>query len=157
MQTSVSAEEAQGQAFLRWSFRSFKGSARTGSTTKTFAWPVADADHPIEWSRLMERIVAAASPAAPRHDPRSALGRLFDRVCGMDQINHLPCLAEHRHSDRRTWLECTLYRTRDGIEVTLTHRVEGRSALWARMPMGTIEAMQRWAAGSRDAGAFTAS
>src|SRR5690606_23309671 len=128
------------------------GSGRAGSTTRIFAWPVADPDCPVELTRVMERIVASASPASPRRDPRSTLGRWFDRLCGMDLLNHDACLAEQRHFGRRTWLESNVYRTRGGVEVTLIHRVEGRSAIWVRVPIGTIEALLQW---SRRNGAFS--
>lgn len=143
--TQASAERHDGQSYVRLSFRTFQGSGRAGSSTKVFAWPVADPDSPIELARVMERIVDSASPAAPRRDPRSGLGRWFDRLCGLDLLNHHACLSEHRHFGRRTWLEARVYRTRDGVEVTLIHRVEGRSSIWVRLPLGTIEALQEWA------------
>lgn len=129
-----------GTPALRFSTTEFKGSGKTGRTTKAFHWPMQKQDE--ELRAMIQRLISATAPEAEKHDHRTGFGRFFDKLTRVELINHLPALAEQPGAPRH-WIEATIRQETAGRIVTLTEKRKGRGPIWMRVPLETFEILDR--------------
>ncbi|MCF3648751.1 hypothetical protein [Synoicihabitans lomoniglobus] len=137
----VMFEEWKGQSYVRFKTTKFRGSGKNGRERKAFAWPVEDANEPVELQAWAEQILAATKPGAEVHDPRWAIGRLFDNLTGSHWVNMIPELAR-QPGPPEVFLRVRIYETKWGKTVTLIEDRAGRSQLWMTVPIETIVALR---------------
>jgi len=133
----IQPEQTADQGFIRLRVTHSKGGGRS---RKAYTWPVQDPTHPIELKQIADRIVAAAQPDAEVIDPRSAIGRWFDRLVGSKLINHIPEVA--RTLEEPPDIMSALIRDdRHGSSVWLQMRKKGRATRYLSIPLASIEVL----------------
>ena len=106
------------------------------------AWAVADLQRPDALVALLERVVEAARPGQPVHDPRGALGRLFDRLLGHTHVNAIPLLGQQTHPFPQT-LSAVIHRVAGQTWVSLRFARPHRGTTGIYIPLDGVQALIR--------------
>lgn len=130
----------EGTSALRFSTSESKGSGISGGRTKAFHWPMQNQFEELQ--TMTRRILSAAEPGADKNDHRTAFGRFFDKLTGVELVNHIPDLAK-QPGDPPHWIEATIVEEPAGRLVTLTEKRKGRGPIWMRIPLETFDVLDR--------------
>ena len=137
----VRFEQFQGATHSRLRVTDSKNDGRAGIRQRSFTWPVANPDDPVELVQIADRILQAAAPGAEIQDDRTVFGRCFDGLFGIGFVNSIPVLAQLPGPPQQT-LAVRIHREKSGTLVTLTNRAKGGMPIWFILPLPSIQGLR---------------
>ncbi len=102
----VRFEQFQGATHSRLRVTDSKNDGRAGIRQRSFTWPVANPDDPVELVQIADRILQAAAPGAEIQDDRTVFGRCFDGLFEIGFVNRASRCWRNFRDHRNKPLPC---------------------------------------------------
>ncbi|GAB3378438.1 hypothetical protein NCG89_14790 [Spongiibacter taiwanensis] len=117
--------------------------------SRSIAWPVADAEKPVELAAIARKILDATLGIRPRRDPRGLRLRLRDQFNRRQLVNHIEDLAVTRVDGMgKIRLSVTIFEDALDEETATIYQTRHHSRLITiTLPVTSVQRVLTWAKG----------